>query len=179
MASTIVAPNERPDSGVKQNGISKSESQRTAVQRRAPLVYPALLSKVAECFRIRIQTADETKDGLDYKNTFTGEDAVTLIAYIIKTTDRNLALLLGRSLDAQKFFHDVTYQHRLRDMNHEIYQFRETLMEDKTEVNGVFTLLTECYSPTCTRDKLCYSIACPRRLEQQARLNMKARRPVG
>ncbi|EOD49405.1 putative rho guanyl nucleotide exchange factor protein [Neofusicoccum parvum UCRNP2] len=62
---------------------------------------------------------------------------------------------------------------RLRDSQAEVYQFRETLMEDSTEVNGVFTLLTECYSPTCTRDKLCYSIACPRRLEQQARLNLK------
>jgi hypothetical protein len=47
------------------------------------------------------------------------------------------------------------------------------LVEGETEVNGVFTLLTECYSPTCTPEKLCYSIACPRRLEQQARLNMK------
>ena len=41
------------------------------------------------------------------------------------------------------------------------------------DVNGVFTLLTECYSPTCTKDRLCYSIACPRRLEQQARLNLR------
>ena len=40
-------------------------------------------------------------------------------------------------------------------------------------MNGVFTLLVECYSPTCTRDRLCYSISCPRRLEQQARLNLK------
>ena len=45
--------------------------------------------------------------------------------------------------------------------------------EDDYLPNGVFTLLTECYSPTCTRDKLCYSIACPRRLEQMARLNLK------
>ena len=45
------------------------------------------------------------------------------------------------------------------------------------EVNGVFTLLTECYSPTCTRDNLCYSIACPRRLEQQAEPQSKTRRP--
>ena len=45
--------------------------------------------------------------------------------------------------------------------------------EDDYLPNGVFTLLTECYSPTCTREKLCYSIACPRRLEQMARLNMK------
>lgn len=97
-----------------------------------------------------------------------------MISYIIKTTDRNLALLLGRALDAQKFFHDVTYDHRLRDSTSEIFQFRESLMEDTTtHVNGVFTLLTECYSPTCTRDRLCYSIACPRRLEQQARLNLK------
>lgn len=38
---------------------------------------------------------------------------------------------------------------------------------------GVFTLLTDCYSPTCSRDSLCYSINCPRRLEVQKRLNMK------
>jgi hypothetical protein len=45
--------------------------------------------------------------------------------------------------------------------------------EDIPLPSGVFTLLTDCYSPTCSRDRLCYSIACPRRLEQQARLNMK------
>lgn len=118
------------------------------------------------------------KDELTYNDAFTGAEAVDLIAYIIKTTDRNLALLLGRALDAQKFFHDVTYDHRLRDTHNELYQFNELVdgneeSQATTPVNGVFTLLTECYSPTCTRDQLCYSIACPRRLEQQARLNMK------
>lgn len=128
------------------------------------------------------------------------------LCYIIKTTDRNLALLLGRALDAQKFFHDVNYEHRLRDSVHEMYQFQErvnmqipgspygedemspagglpddievysevsttTLMHfptgpDETLPNGVFTILTECYSPTCSRDTLCYSALCPRRLEQ-------------
>jgi hypothetical protein len=107
------------------------------------------------------------------------------IAFIIKTTDRNLALLLGRALDSQKFFHDVTYDHRLRDSPNELYQFQkmpsilssenyelEDDVEEEEETdenglpNGVFTLLTDCYSPTCTRDSLCYSIACPRRLEQ-------------
>jgi hypothetical protein len=38
--------------------------------------------------------------------------------------------------------------------------------EENDLPNGVFTLLTDCYSPTCTRDNLCYSIACPLRLEQ-------------
>ncbi|KAL7621406.1 RHO1 GDP-GTP exchange protein 2 [Parahypoxylon ruwenzoriense] len=143
---------------------------------RPPLVYPALLSRVAECFRQKIITGERTKNELTYKNAFSGSEAVDVLSYIIRTTDRNLALLLGRALDAQKFFHDVTYEHRLRDSAAEMYQFRETLMdepEEKHPVNGVFVLLSECYSPTCTRDQLCYSIACPRRLEQVSRLNLK------
>lgn len=154
---------------------SSGSTAQTVVQKRSPLVYPALLSRVAQAFQERIGLGERSKDDFSYKNSFTGAEAVDLIAYIIKTTDRNLALLLGRALDAQKFFHDVTYEHRLRDAPGEVYQFRETMGETATaaDVNGVFTLLTECYSPTCTKDQLCYSIACPRRLEQQARLNMK------
>ncbi|KAI9039397.1 putative Rho guanyl nucleotide exchange factor (Rom2) [Aspergillus affinis] len=151
--------------------VTASNSRRSKV----PLVYPALLSRVADNFRERIPLAERQKNGLSYQNSFSGADAVDLIGYIIKTNDRNLALLLGRALDAQKFFHDVTYDHRLRDAPGELYQFKETMGEETpgSEVNGVFTLLTECYSPTCNRDSLCYSIACPRRLEQQARLNLK------
>ena len=222
--------------------------------RRLPIVYPALLSRVSEAFRNRVQLSDQVKDGLTYKEIFDGREAVDKIAYIIKTTDRNLALLLGRALDAQKFFHAVTYDHRLRDNANDLYQFRTvvaspfssgeleepegtvqtssaTLLDQGSEYTsptalttqgsptpsgesdsgfgdpldrstrtppptqftqadvrratanvatddaplptGVFTLLTDCYSPTCSRDRLCYSIACPRRLEQQARLNMK------
>ncbi|KAF8457461.1 CNH domain-containing protein [Terfezia claveryi] len=152
---------------------SSHNSTIVTSSRKVPLVYPALLSRVADAFRDRINIGDRVKNELTYKSAFTGADAVDIIAYIIKTTDRNLALLLGRSLDAQRLFHDVTYEHRLRDSGSEVYQFRSLVDEDRSEVNGVFTLLTECYSPTCTRDNLCYSIACPRRLEQQARLNMK------
>ncbi|KAI5280155.1 RHO1 GDP-GTP exchange protein 2, partial [Ascosphaera aggregata] len=141
--------------------------------RRAPLVYPALLSRVGKVFKDKIQVGDRIKNDLAYTNAFTGAEAVDLLSFIIKTSDRNLALLLGRALDAQKFFHDVTYDHRLRDTPAELYQFKEEVNGEPPEVNGVFTLLTECYSPTCTKDNLCYSIACPRRLEQQARLNMK------
>ncbi|KAH3672346.1 hypothetical protein WICMUC_004318 [Wickerhamomyces mucosus] len=193
-----------------------SLTSRTIVttSSKQPKIYPALLSRVASSFKKIIITAQHNKDGLEYRDSFTGSEAVDAISYIIRTTDRNLALLLGRALDAQKFFHDVTYEHRLRDSNQEIYQFDEVYLQNENSlarngsfssdmtltpsetstpqlpipaalvsgqsiqlpphtVNGVFTLLTECYSPTCTRDSLCYSIACPRRLEQQARLNMK------
>ena len=177
MASTI-APDRndslqhRPSTS-KANGSISSGTVPSA-QWKSPLVYPALLSRVAEAFLTRIDAGDRQKNALTHKMAFSGKEAVDLIAYIIKTADRNLALLLGRALDAQKFFHDVDYEHRLRDSPSELYQFKESVMEDPaTEVNGVFTLLTECYSPTCTRDRLCYSIACPRRLEQQSRLNLK------
>ena len=177
MASTIVPPSDGSDSLRHRPSVQSQHSSSNAVvsaQSRAPLVYPALLSRVAEVFRERISAGDREKNDLSYKYAFSGSEAVDLIAYIIKTTDRNLALLLGRALDAQKFFHDVTYDHRLRDSSTEIFQFRESLMEDNsTNVNGVFTLISECYSPTCTKDRLCYSIACPRRLEQQARLNLQ------
>jgi hypothetical protein len=82
---------------------------------------------VAQAFRERIPITDRVKDGLTYKDAFDGREAVDKIAYVIKTTDRNLALLLGRALDAQKFFHDVTYDHRLRDSANELYQFRTIL----------------------------------------------------
>ncbi|KAN0129319.1 hypothetical protein V8E53_012803, partial [Lactarius tabidus] len=65
--------------------------------------------------------SDIVKDGLTYKDAFDGCQAVDKIAYIIKTTDRNLALLLGRALDAQKYFHAVTYDHRLRDSQSDVY----------------------------------------------------------
>lgn len=183
MASTIapsIAPTERTDSQTlvhrpSMSGSTNSERPPTA-KIRPPIVYPALLSRVAECFRRKIVVGDRTKNELTYKNAFSGAEAVDVLSYIIRTTDRNLALLLGRALDAQKFFHDVTYEHRLRDSTYEMYQFRETLTEETEEkpaVNGVFVLLSECYSPTCTRDQLCYSIACPRRLEQVSRLNLK------
>ncbi|KAK9729384.1 RHO1 GDP-GTP exchange protein 2 [Basidiobolus ranarum] len=165
-------------------------SETMSLSKKKVLIYPALLSKVAEVFREKIVLQNLMKDSLEYKDCFTGREAVDIICYIIRTSDRNLALLLGRALDAQKMFHDVTYEHRLRDSLNELYKFDElistsydedepdknsTSLEDVDSgptVNGVFTLLAGCYSPTCTRDKLCYSIACPRRLEQQARLNM-------
>jgi len=93
--------------------LTKPPSSQPSISRnRAPIVYPALLSRVALALRERITLGDKQKDGLTYPNAFTGSEAVDLITYVIKTSDRNLALLLGRALDAQRWFHDVTYVHR-------------------------------------------------------------------
>ncbi|KAG5351137.1 hypothetical protein C0989_007763 [Termitomyces sp. Mn162] len=125
--SMSAAPQQRRISRptLPQQGRSSPASVRPV--RKTPIVYPALLSRVAEAFRDRISLSDRVKDGLTYKAAFDGREAVDKIAYIIKTTDRNLALLLGRALDAQKFFHDVTYDHRLRDSASELYHFRTKL----------------------------------------------------
>lgn len=251
-------PSQRSLSGT----LTRQSSSRAATIRNMPTVYPALLSRVAEAFKQLLVLSEIVKDGITYKDAFDGRMAVGIIGEIIKTPDRNLALLLGRALDAQKFFHDVTYDHRLRDSANEVYQFKERLTapyindnpvtdspmsdhaglaraqssgrhtqwtgdsgsiqnsdsasffasqnptpatstttlnqpssphlskvhsgstvplpvteamdaEDDDLPQGVFTLLTDCYSPTCSRDSLCYSINCPRRLEQMKRLNMK------
>jgi RHO1 GDP-GTP exchange protein 1/2 len=253
-SSSISGSNNIPGTPVSQTSTSVGRR----VPKRAPLVYPALLSRVSDALLRRLQLSVRVKDGLSYTDAFDGREAVDKICYIIKTTDRSLALLLGRALDAQKFFHDVTYDHRLRDNPVEIYQFRSgrsglglttsdpgTMGHARSEslsmssggmshrpsaskssttdgsphngygdhahysgsevtvtnsqaphddhipgaggeannmgVNemelptGVFTMLTECYSATCTRDQICYSITCPRRMEQQARVNMLQR----
>ncbi|CAG8548773.1 2177_t:CDS:10 [Gigaspora margarita] len=115
-----------PSAGSDASSVPSSPSSYTGKQH-APIVYPALLSRVADAFRSRIILSNRMKDNLEYKDCFDGREAVDKIAYIIKTTDRNLALLLGRALDSQKFFHDVTYDHRLRDSSSELYQFRKML----------------------------------------------------
>ncbi|KAN0129875.1 CNH domain containing protein, partial [Lactarius tabidus] len=107
---------------------------------------------------------------LTYKNAFDGRQAVDKIACIIKTTVRNLAFLLGPALDAQRYFHAVAYDHRLRDSQPDVYQLRTRVgspfHSGELSPPPVFTLLTDCYSPTCSKDRLCHSITCPRRLEQ-------------
>ena len=245
--------------------------------RRPVRIYPALLSRVADAFRSGLTLTERVKDGLAYKDAFDGREAVDLLCALLDTDNRNLALLLGRALDFQKFFHDVTYDHRLRDSTNELYQFKgkvivpnapfaaalggsapavggtpdgshgedgsssitdslaassltsgapsrspsvftsagerssisslpTTVQHDPSaslptspgSVNhpsaaqqqlaaasaiqpqdgddlpsGVFTLLSACYSPTCSATSLCYSISCPLRIEQAKKLNMK------
>ena len=131
------------------------------------------------------------------------------MASILKTKDRNLAVLVGRALEYQNLFHDVNYEHRLRDSVNELYRFKDqprpinkrrsdgiaiTEIEDEDRgqnkqesdientrkkresinlkeqdnqlPNGIFTLLTNCYSPTCTPDSSCYSPLCPRKIQK-------------
>ncbi|KAG0938947.1 hypothetical protein G6F57_005779 [Rhizopus arrhizus] len=125
-------------------------------------VYTALLSCVSKEFSKRISLKPiAVKDGIEYHNTFTGSEAVDCLLNILKIRDRNFGLLIGRALENQNFIHHVTYDCRLRDLDNEFYQL-DLENGDNSSVNSVFTILTDCYSPTCTRKNPCYSNSCPR-----------------
>ncbi|PVF99838.1 DEP-domain-containing protein, partial [Serendipita vermifera] len=124
-STAMPSPAQNSGPGTPVSQLSAQPTRRGP--KRAPLVYPALLSRVAEALLQRLPLSVRTKHGLSYPDAFDGREAVDKICYIIKTTDRSLALLLGRALDAQKFFHDVTYDHRLRDNSNEIYQFKSSV----------------------------------------------------
>lgn len=45
-------------------------------QKQKPIVYSALLSRIAIALRQRIALADHSKDDIEYKNTFEGKQVV-------------------------------------------------------------------------------------------------------
>ncbi|KAI8338662.1 hypothetical protein BC941DRAFT_321739, partial [Chlamydoabsidia padenii] len=119
----------------------------------------ALLSRMAQELYRRLPVKTLLKEDIEYLHAFNGKEAVDCLLGILRTNDRNLGLLVGRALDCQHFFHDVNYEHHLRDSLDKIYQFKHpsdscdesisTLdLDEKDLPNGVFTLLSNCYSPT-------------------------------
>lgn len=187
----------------------KSRKKKTAVN-----IYTALLSHVSKEFLKRMQvSAIAFKDEIQYHDVFHGAEAVNCILDLLCTSDRNLALLVGRALESQGLFHHVNYDYRLRDSDAELYQFQYLQSQQDTPtyggrssipsqfissnstttstssnkllllkksnrrnapsvcetlpVNGVFSVLTDCYSPTCSRKSPCYSISCPRMMSKE------------
>jgi hypothetical protein len=118
------------------------------------------------------------------------QDLIIECTYI---KDRRLALVLARALEAQNFYHDVTYNFIMRDSRDEYFAFNTNVASNLATIrpsveaqdsffsetsaqpgptalnfpNGVFTLLTQCYVPTCSDAVPCYSIICPRKANQR------------
>lgn len=55
---------------------NSSSSTTSNLKDNTPLVYPALLSEVATAFKERVTTGTKIKDGIKYKDTFDGIEAV-------------------------------------------------------------------------------------------------------
>lgn len=58
------------------NSTSSATSTSSNLKDSTPLVYPALLSEVAVAFKERVTTGTKIKDGIKYKDTFDGVEAV-------------------------------------------------------------------------------------------------------
>ncbi|CAO3659833.1 hypothetical protein G6F70_001390 [Rhizopus microsporus] len=150
----------KKQSTVIQQVFSRLNQKRQPSIHPKSMVYTALLSHVAREFMQTISlTSVAIKDGIEYHDIFTGSEMVDCLVTILKVQDRNLGLLVGRALGQQNLFHHITYDYKLKDLDNEYYQFNN---DGTTVTNGVFTVLTDCYSPTCTRKTPCYSISCPR-----------------
>ncbi|KAL7414599.1 hypothetical protein BDY24DRAFT_414314 [Mrakia frigida] len=161
---------------------SSNTSDATRLHVRS---YPASLSRGAKAFKTSIVLSDRVVDGVVFKQVFDGKHAVDVLSELINS-DRTIALLFGRALDAQQFFHHVNLEHRLRGSPSELYQFNdppidiyplaprrvESIIVDNEDLpSGVFSLLLKCYTPTCSFvTSTCYSISCPRRAEKAKRL---------
>ncbi|KAG8961323.1 hypothetical protein FRC03_005538 [Tulasnella sp. 419] len=140
----------------------------------------ALLSHIAVRLRDKVPRGTHVKGSIPYPRAFTGKDIVSTIQSIIQrellitlgisTNDRRIALQVARSLQNQLFFYEVEWGGRvLTDSVEDVYAF---LDDDEDGVGGglggelptgVITLLTKCYSPSCSEGGPCYSYGCPKR----------------
>ncbi|KAI8891169.1 hypothetical protein K501DRAFT_281311, partial [Backusella circina FSU 941] len=129
------------------------------------------------------------KYGINYHDVFYGSDMVTCLVEILQNKDRVSALAVGKSLAIQGFFHHVNYEYKLCD-DDTLYQFHmqngnwpyddlpllskkanrrlESSFDKSVNINGVLTLFTGCYSPTCTPQRPCYSISCPDKTQKKS-----------
>jgi hypothetical protein len=85
-------PTQQPSRRASRNNASNSLSPQTSVVSRSrvqgqkKIVYSAMLSRVAEAFQDKIVLQNHVKDGLDYKLSFTGKDAVVrALLYVTKS----------------------------------------------------------------------------------------------
>ncbi len=138
----------------------------------------AFLSKVAGYFRDHVVLNTEIIDDIEYRDCFTGKHAIDILSELVFRRDRSLAMVLGRALEAQFFFHDVNWHFKLLDDKRKLYEFdASTLFKQDTQQNnlpsGIFTMLTKCYAPTCSGQG-CYSSSCPFKQSQMNLLRQQS-----
>ncbi|KAI0292306.1 Dbl-like domain-containing protein [Russula brevipes] len=132
----------------------------------------SLLSNIAVWLRDQVPRETHVKGSIPYPRAFTGKDIVStlqsriaselLINQGVTTNNRAVALQVARSLQQQLFFYE--------DSVEDVYMFLDDqegsadAPRDRAELpTSVITVLTRCYSPSCSDALPCYSFACPRR----------------
>ncbi|KAF1796532.1 hypothetical protein V8B55DRAFT_1469504 [Mucor lusitanicus] len=124
----------------KQQGAFRMYQKTTATATSG--YYRAFLSSIAFELKRRIITNDRIKNDIEYNNVFDGKEAIDKLKEILGTTDRSLALRVGRALEAQRFFHDVNYENRLIDDIIEIYQFNQVLFHNNNRSSSTTSTMS-------------------------------------
>jgi hypothetical protein len=97
--------------------------QNGDLRDKYPLIdHSPLLSEIASDFNETISLVRHIKDNIEYLDCFSGDEAVSLLAEILGTEDRKVALLIGQVLEQYGMFHDVMYMHKLMDNKNMFYQ---------------------------------------------------------
>ncbi|KAH9000438.1 Dbl-like domain-containing protein [Lactarius akahatsu] len=141
----------------------------------------SLLSNIAVWMRDQVPRGTHVKGSIPYPRAFTGKDIVStlqsriaselLINQGVTTNNRAIALQVARSLQQQLFFYEVEWGGRvLQDGVEDVYMFLDDQEGSATDAprdreelpTSVITVLTRCYSPSCSEAQPCYSFACPR-----------------
>ncbi|KAG6816279.1 hypothetical protein H0H87_007316 [Tephrocybe sp. NHM501043] len=88
----------------------------------------------------------------------------------MSTNDRRAAIQVARSLQSQLFFSEVEWDDtsKVQDNVEDVYNFLSDVMPvddgaPEELPTGVVTMLTRCYSPSCSEGVPCYSYVCPRK----------------
>jgi len=84
-----------PSSAISEVSSSPSSPSSSISKHHLPIVYPALLSRVAEAFRARVTTSNRMKDGIEYKDCFDGREAVVRCYIRLFLLNRHRHILLN------------------------------------------------------------------------------------
>ncbi|KAH7105901.1 Dbl-like domain-containing protein [Auriculariales sp. MPI-PUGE-AT-0066] len=142
----------------------------------------ALLSHIAVKVRDQVPRGTHVKGGIPYQRAFTGRDIVNTIQRLVQrdlmmnlgitsSQDRQIAIQVARSLQSQLFFYEVEWGgHTLTDSVEDVYMFLDDEVEGMSDgapreelPTSVVTVLTKCYSASCTDGETCFAYACPRK----------------
>ncbi|KAG5730352.1 Rho1 guanine nucleotide exchange factor 1 [Termitomyces sp. T112] len=143
-------------------------------------IHLSLLSYLAFQLEKRVPRNTYFKGNVQYEQTFTGKDIVSaihariqrelIITHGLLITDRRASLQVARSLQSQLFFTEVEWDDsaKVKDNAGDLYNFLDNAMSFDDEFDddlptGIVTILTRCYSPTCSESDPCYSYVCPRK----------------
>ncbi|KAJ2965113.1 hypothetical protein NQZ79_g158 [Umbelopsis isabellina] len=160
--------------------INEDDVQNTSVKYELPpeiqIEEPVFedmscLSILARAFTDRVREQADMRElfcAIEYPESFTGSEAVTIIKQLIPNGYSDAACLkIARTLmkTAPPLFYPIPYSEKslkkntIYNLSSEIYTLEESVQHGNEYPQGVFTPITNCYVSTCRTG--CYAPRCP------------------